>query len=231
MNNQEVLQQLKGKLVVSCQALPHEPLYTEEGGIMPRMALAAEMAGASGIRCNSVRDLLQIKEMVKLPTIAIIKIDYEDSDIYITPTMKEVDALVEAGSEIIAMDFTNRVRPNGLLPNAFFQAVREKYPNQLFMADISNFEEAKAAKEAGFDFVGTTMNGYVGDEQTEGPNFDLVERIVKELGCNCIAEGRIHEPQQARKMLELGAFCVVVGGAITRPLEIASRFVKAIKES
>ena len=78
------------------------------------------------------------------------------------------------------------------------------------MADISNFEEAKAAVEIGFDFVGTTLNGYVGDEKTEGPNFDLVSRIVKELDCRCIAEGRIHEPSQARKMLELGAFAVVL---------------------
>ena len=98
------------------------------------------------------------------------------------------------------------------------------------MADISNFEEAKAAVEIGFDFVGTTLNGYVGDIKTEGPNFDLVSRIVKELDCRCIAEGRIHEPSQARKMLELGAFAVVVGGAITRPLEIASRFIKEINK-
>lgn len=230
MNNQEVISALKAKLVISCQALPGEPLYTEAGGIMPLMAYAAELAGASGIRCNSVRDINEIRAMVKLPTIGIIKQDYLDSPIYITPTFEEVSALVQTGTEIIALDYTDRIHPNNVKREELFHQIKQAYPNQLLMADISNFEEAKAAVEIGFDFVGTTLNGYVGDERTEGPNFDLVSRIVNELDCRCIAEGRIHEPSQARKMLELGAFAVVVGGAITRPLEIATRFIKEINK-
>lgn len=230
MNNKEVIEKIKHQLIVSCQALEGEVLYAEKGGIMPLMALAAKKAGASAIRCNSIRDIKQIKEKVDLPLIGIIKADYDDSPVYITPTMKEVDELVESGVEIIALDFTNRLRPNMIDNITFFKQIKEKYPNKLLMADISNYDEAKLASELGFDFVGTTLNGYCGDEKTDGPNFSLVEKIVKNLNCRCIAEGRIYYPHQARKLLDIGAYCVVVGGAITRPYEIACRFIEEIKK-
>lgn len=230
MTKDQIFESLKGGLVVSCQALEHEPMYSENGGIMPKFAKAAQIAGAVGIRANSVRDIKEIKEEVDLPLIGIIKREYDGFEAYITPTMKEVDELVETNCEIIAVDFTTSTRPDFDSASDFVKAIKEKYPNQLIMADCASFEDCKKAQEVGCDFIGTTMNGYTNDtEITEGPNFKLAKRVVEQLNTPLIAEGRIHTPEQAKKMLDLGAFCVVVGGAITRPLEIAKRFIDGIK--
>ena len=113
MEKQKILDQIKGGLIVSCQALEHEPLYTKEGGIMPLMAKAAAQSGAVGIRANTVRDITQIKEVVALPVIGIIKKDYEGTPMYITVTMKEVDALVACGVDIVAVQGTGARRPDG----------------------------------------------------------------------------------------------------------------------
>lgn len=230
MTNQEILNQIKGGLIVSCQALKTEPLY--DSYIMSKMAWAAYLGGAVGIRANTVVDILAIKEKVDLPVIGIIKEEYEDSDVYITPTMKEVDALVEIGCDIIAVDATNRLRPNGITFEEFFKEVRAKYPNQLFMADTSCFEEGKLAEELGFDLIGTTMAGYT--PYTKGrklPDCELIKQYATELNTPIIAEGGIWVPQDLIDVYEAGAFGAVCGTAITRPMDITKRFVKALEES
>ncbi len=219
---------MKGGLIVSCQALVGEPLYTEEGGVMPLLAKAAQEGGAVAIRANSVRDILQIKQAVPLPVIGLIKKEYPGFAPYITPTLSEVDALAEIGCDVIAMDCT--ARPRGeMSTEKFIQSVLEKYPNQLFMADVSTLEEGLAAARAGIHMVGTTLQGYTPyTSHAKELDFELIVQLVKEAGVPVIAEGNIHYPWQARKMLELGAFSVVVGGAITRPREITARFVEAL---
>ncbi len=229
MNKEELLKKIKGKLIVSCQALPGEPLYIENGTIMPLMAVAAKQAGAAGIRTNSKRDVEEIRKVVDLPIIGLIKKSYDGFPQYITVTMKEIDELVEAKADIIALDCTMRERPEAKTINEFIKKIKEKYPDILLMADISTFEEGVNAEKAGVDFVGTTLSGYTPySKKSDGPDFNLVENLAKTLRIPVIAEGKVHEPKQAKKMLELGAFAVVVGGAITRPLEIAQRFVKEI---
>ncbi len=230
MTNKEILAQIKGGLIVSCQALATEPLY--DSYIMSKMAWAAYLGGAVGIRANTVVDIKTIKEKVDLPVIGIIKKDYDDSDVYITPTMEEVDALVEVGCEIIAVDATNRLRPNGVTFEEFFTEVRAKYPNQLFMADTSCFEEGKKAAELGFDLVGTTMAGYT--PYTKGrhlPDLELVEKYANELDVPVIAEGGIWVPDDLVNVYKSGAFSAVCGTAITRPMDITKRFVKALEET
>lgn len=231
MGKEEFIKAVKGGLIVSCQAVPGEPLYQPQGGIMPLMAKAAWEAGAVGIRTSSVKDVSDIVKDIPLPVIGLIKEHYEGYEAYITPTMKEVDALVKIGCEVIAIDFTKNSRPDYPDAASFIRAVKEKYPNQMLMADCSSLQDALRAEEAGVDFVGTTMSGYVqGDEAMDGPNFELAEQIVKRVHVPLIAEGRIHTPEQAKKMLEIGAFAVVVGGAITRPKEITARFIKGISK-
>lgn len=226
----ERVEKLKGKLIVSCQALPHEPLHSSY--IMGRMALAAKEGGACGIRANTKEDILEIQSQVDLPIIGIVKRDYEGSSVYITPTMKEVDELMEVKPEIIAVDATRRLRPNGVTLDEFFHAVKEKYPNQLWMADCSTVEEALHADALGFDFIGTTMVGYT--EQSKGvkieaDDFAILRRIVSKASHPVIAEGNINTPEKARRVIELGAFSVVVGSIITRPQLITKAFTQALQ--
>ncbi len=231
MKRAELLEQIRHQLIVSCQAVPGEPLYLENGTIMPLMARAAQQAGSPMIRTSSVRDVTAIKQETGLPVIGLIKIQYPGFDRYITPTMLEVDQLVEAGADIIALDCTDQQRGDGSSIEAYMQAVRAKYPNQLLMADISTYEEGIRAWKLGMDLVGTTMSGYTPQSpKLEGPDYELVRRLCADLPIPVIGEGRIHSPEQAVQMLACGAWAVVVGGAITRPLEIAGRFIHAITE-
>ena len=229
MKKQELFDVIKGNVIVSCQALPDEPLYVEEKSIMYLMARAAKQAGTPAIRTNSVRDVIAIKEETGLPVIGLIKANYDNSDVYITPTMKEVDQLVEANTDIVALDCTFSKRLNDTSINTFIREIKEKYPDIVLMADISTYEEGVNAYKCGVDLVGTTMNGYTKQSiDANITNLELVSKLSKEISIPVIAEGRIHYPNQVREILDAGAFAVVVG-AITRPLEIAKRFIDAAK--
>lgn len=225
----EILESTKGSIIVSCQALPGEPMYCEEMSLMPFMARAAQKAGSKCIRTSSIRDVVEIKKATGLPVIGLVKRVVEGYASYITPTMQEIDELVAADSDIVALDCTRRVRGDGTTINEFIAQIKAKYPDLVLMADISTFEEGINAQECGVNLVGTTLSGYTDySPKVDGPDFALVERLAKELTIPVIAEGKVHYPDQAKKMLELGAHAVVVGGAITRPLEIAQRFYQAI---
>ncbi len=229
-HNQEILDQIHEKLIVSCQALPDEPLHSSF--IMGRMAYAAYLGGAKGIRANTVEDIKEIRTTVDLPIIGIIKKVYPDHPhLYITPTMAEVDALVECGVEILAMDATKRTRPGDRELKDFFKEVREKYPDQLFMADCSSVEEGMAAAEMGFDLIGTTLAGYT--DYTKGtsvPPYSMIKYLVHNCGKPVIAEGNISTPEQLRHAMDMGVWSVVVGSAITRPMEITKKFVAELEK-
>lgn len=227
--NQKI-KQLKGKLIVSCQALQEEPLHSSF--IMGRMALAAKEGGAAGIRANTREDIREIQSQVDLPVIGIVKQNYEGCDVYITPTMKEVDQLMEVKPEIIALDATEAERPGGLPLDEFFHQIKEKYPEQLWMADCSTVEEALHADELGFDFIGTTLVGYTKqsrDLKIEANDFEVLRTILDQVKHPVIAEGNVNTPEKARRVLELGAYSVVVGSAITRPQLITKSFTEALK--
>ena len=224
------VENLKGKLIVSCQALPHEPLHSSF--IMGRMALAAKEGGAAGIRANTKEDIAEIQAQVDLPIIGIVKRDYEDSKVYITPTMKEIEELMEVKPEIIALDATVDLKPGGKTLDGFYREIRAAYPEQLLMADCSTVEEALHADELGFDFIGTTLVGYT--EQSRGlkieaDDFAIIRQIVAKARHRVIAEGNINTPEKARRVIELGAFSGVVCSIITRPQLITKSFAEALK--
>ncbi len=225
-----MLEKIHKGLVVSCQALENEPLHSPF--IMGRMALAAEQGGAVGIRANKAADLYEIKRNVKLPVIGIVKQDYSDSKVYITPTIKEVEELVFAGAEMIAIDATKRKRPGENDLQTFFTEVKQKFPQQLLMADIATVGEAFFAQELGFDCVSTTLVGYT--DETAGQkvydhDFQLLKEMIANVNIPVVAEGNILTPEMAKRCLELGAHAVVVGGAITRPQTITRIFAETMK--
>ena len=225
----EKVESLKGKLIVSCQALPHEPLHSSF--IMGRMALAAKEGGAYGIRANTKEDIAEIQARVDLPVIGIVKRDYEDSKVYITPTMKEINELMEVKPDIIALDATHSLRPGGRTLDEFYREIRKSYPEQLLMAGCSTVEEALHADQLGFDFIGTTLVGYTDqsrDLKIESNDFEIIRQIVAKVKHRVIAEGNINTPEKAKRVIELGAFSVVVGSIITRPQLITKSFAEAL---
>ncbi|MEZ6964440.1 N-acetylmannosamine-6-phosphate 2-epimerase [Aeromonas sp. S9(2024)] len=224
-----MLNQIKGKLIVSCQALEDEPLHSDF--IMGKMALAAARGGASAIRANSVVDIKAIKQEVSLPVIGILKRDYPGSDVYITATMREVDELMAASPEMIALDATFHQRPDGLTLAQMVGTIRARYPQLMLMADIATVEEALHAEQLGFDCIGTTLHGYTAETQSHklyDDDFAFLRSVLEAVNKPVIAEGNVNTPQMAARCLQLGAHAVVVGGAITRPQQITERFIEAM---
>ncbi|HEY3330094.1 MAG TPA: N-acetylmannosamine-6-phosphate 2-epimerase [Capsulimonadaceae bacterium] len=219
----DLIDQIRDQLIVSCQALPDEPLFGS--AIMARLAMAAEQGGGKAIRANTPADIAAIRVVTELPIIGLWKVDVPGYDVYITPRVADAVAVAEAGADMIAIDATNRPHPEGSVAD-YIKAVKiaTKLP---VLADISTYDEAVAAFDAGADLISTTMSGYTPySPPLDGPDIELVRRLAEVMPV--IAEGRIHTPEQAREAIEAGALAVIVGGAITRPKQIAERFAKAI---
>ena len=226
MNN--VLGKIKDTVIVSVQAMPSEPLYHEK--CMAAMMKSVLNGGAGGLRVAGVRDIVNAKKITKLPVIGITKpnkipANYKEI-VYITPTIKDVLDVIHAGADIVALDGTQRVRPQN---EKLKDLIRYIHINKkLAMADISTVEEGLLAEEAGADILSTTLAGYtmesVNSPQNE-PDFPLLEELVKQSNLPVILEGRIWEPGQVNKAFVLGAHSVVIGSAITRPQLITKRFV------
>lgn len=217
-------------LIVSCQALPDEPLHSSF--IMSKMALAAYEGGAVGIRANTKEDILAIKETVDLPVIGIVKRDYDHSDVFITAMSKEVDELIESQCEVIALDATLQQRPKETL-DELVTYIRSHAPNVEIMADIATVEEAKNAARLGFDYIGTTLHGYT--SYTQGQllyqnDFQFLKDVLQSVDAKVIAEGNVITPDMYKRVMDLGVHCSVVGGAITRPKEITKRFVQVMED-
>ncbi len=222
-----LITQIRGGLIVSCQALPDEPLYGAE--IMARLAVAAEQGGAVAIRANTPVDIRAIRAAVALPIIGLYKDDIPDYPVYITPTLDHARQVAAAGAEIIAIDATARPRPQpGTL--ADFIAAIHAATGCFVLADIATYAEGLAAEAAGADLISTTMSGYTADSPVQpGPDLALVQQLATVLTVPLLAEGRFKVPDEVQQALALGATAVVVGGAITRPRQITRWFVDALK--
>lgn len=224
-----MLSQVRGGLIVSCQALENEPLHSSF--IMGRMARAASEGGAVGIRANTKKDIDEIARNTTLPIIGIVKRDYENSPIYITPTFREIEELAQTSCAMIALDATDRPRYGNESLENFIKIIRETVPDKLLMADIATLDEAVRAEQLGFDCVSTTLMGYT--EQSMHQNiadddFAPLKAILQTVHIPVIAEGHVDTPAKAKRCIELGAHAVVTGSAITRPQLITKSFTDAI---
>lgn len=221
-----LIKNLKGKLIISCQANETEPLYSPEA--LLSMARASVEGGAYALRASTPLPIRYMKSFFDIPVIGLYKAVYPDSEVYITPTTKEVDAIAVSGAEIIAVDATLRKRPNNETLETILRRIHNKH-NLLAMADISTFEEAINAQKLGFDLIGTTLSGYTNySKQSEEPDFDLLEKMIKTINTPIIMEGKIWTPEQLEKAFKLGAYAVVIGSAVTRPQLITKRFHEKI---
>ncbi len=217
-------------LVVSCQALRHEPLYG--GKTIPKIARAVMLGGAVGIRANSTRDINAIYKYVEgsIPIIGLIKKDYPDSPVYITPTLKEVKALINSKCDVIAFDATLRPRPKGATVEGLVRYIREN-SDKAIMADIATLDEAMAADALGFDYISTTLRSYT--EETAGfeiPDPAFCKSLLDNVrNATVVAEGGIGSFASLREVLDTGIKHVIIGGAITRPVQITQSFVNVFK--
>lgn len=222
-----MLQDVQGKLIVSCQALPEEPLHSPF--IMGRMALAAKMGGAAAIRAQGVEDINEIIGVTGLPVIGLIKRNYTDSDIYITATLREVEELLTTKCAVVALDMTNRKRPGGIAVSKLVERVHAA--GRLVLADISTYEEGLKAAAIGADAISTTMSGYTPySRQLAGPDVKLVQDLARELTIPVFAEGRINTPADVTLVMAAGAYVPIIGSAISRPQLITVNFAAAVKE-
>lgn len=222
------MNRLKRGLIVSCQAVKGEPLYGY--GIMHLFAKAAKEGGATGIRAL-VDDVDSIKDEVGLPIIGLVKEIYDDSEIYITPTKKEIDRLLATKCDVLCMDATLRLRPEGETLEGLYEYARANANGREIMADVSTLEEAINADRLGFDYISTTMRGYTPyTTQYEIPDVDFVAECQKHVkNAKVIAEGGVFEVSHMEKISKVNPYAVVVGSAITRPKVITERLLGALK--
>jgi len=225
MNN--TIERLSGKLIVSCQALPDEPLY---GAVyMAAMARAAAMGGAGGIRANGADNIAAICAAVSLPILGINKRRVEGFEVFITPDYEDARLIVEAGADVVALDGSAGARPGGESLGEIIRRINDELKVPV-MADCSCLEDGLYADASGADVIATTLSGYTkhGRPAQPGPDLDLISQLVEHVQKPVIAEGRFHEPREVAEAFEHGVFAVVVGTAITRPGEITKRFVASL---
>lgn len=222
----DLLESLKNGLIVSCQVQHDDPIYTDD--IVVKMAQAAKWGGAVAIRANSPEQIKAIKDEVDLPMIGLWKVWHDDTDVFITPTMKEVRAIWEAGAEIIALDCTAQITHEKTQAWDLIKEIKKELPDAIIFADISNYEEARRAIENGADIVAPTLYGYTKETQhIEGPDYREFARMCRDFKDEAyvMMEGHLYTPEDAMKCIYLGAHSVVVGSAITRPHLTAKRYV------
>ncbi len=216
---------VKGQLIVSCQALEDEPLHGAQ--TMAQMAVAARIGGAAAIRANGQADIRAIKRAVDLPVIGLYK--QGDSGVYITPAFEAAAEIAAAGADVIALDCTDRPRPDGVALAELLARIHRELKLPIF-ADVAALPEAREAAAAGVAMAAPTLSGYTDARPAlEGPDFELLAQMIDQLPIPVIAEGRVNTPEQARRALDMGAWAVVVGSAITRPRSITARFVRALQ--
>lgn len=222
----EPIAAIQGGLVVSCQSPKDSPLHHPD--MIAAIAHAAVLRGAVGVRIDTPDHVKAVRKLVQVPIIGLWKQEFDNSEVYITPNPDHALAIAHAGADIIAIDATARPRPDGGSMVDLIRYIHEDLGKPV-MADIDTLENAIAAAEAGADIVGTTLYGYTAETRSQTPpGFDLLPSMVEKLTVPTICEGGIHSPAMAKQALELGAYSVVVGTAITGIDLLVERYVAAV---
>lgn len=224
LSHQQILEQIKYGLIASCQPVDDGPMDSPE--IVAAMAQASVIGGAAGLRIEGIENLKATRQVVNVPIIGIVKRDLDDSPVRISPFLQDIDDLAAAGADIIAFDGTDRIRPT--TREAIVKRIKEL--GCLAMADCSNFEEGMHCQNLGVEIIGSTMSGYTGGEVPAEPDYQLVKDLTA-AGCRVMAEGRYNTPELAKVAIEIGAYSVTVGSALTRLEHIVSWFADAVKSA
>jgi N-acylglucosamine-6-phosphate 2-epimerase len=213
-----------GSLVVSCQSIPGDPFDSAE--LMALMARAAELGGAAAIRANGPAHVAAIRAVTALPIIGINKLG-DPSGVFITPTFESAADVVAAGADLIALDGTLRPRPDGQSLGRQIERVHQELGIPI-VADVDTLDAGLAARDAGADYIATTLSGYTDGSTPTGPDIELVRRLVAAVDCPVVAEGRIRTPEDVRAVCDAGAHAIVVGSAITNPTDITAHLASAL---
>jgi N-acylglucosamine-6-phosphate 2-epimerase len=194
--------------------------------VIARVASSVVAAGAAGVRIDSPEHIREVRQNVDATLIGLWKAGTDG--VYITPTLAHARAVVEAGADIVAIDATGRRRPDGRTLVDVISLLHAEL-GAVVLADVGTVEEGLAAAEFGADAVATTLSGLTNETaHHDGPALDVVAALATRLDVPVIAEGGITSPGQAREALDAGAWCVVIGKAITSPDWITARYVEAI---
>lgn len=224
-----LLNSLNGKLIVSCQALPNEPLHG--ASVMAKMAMAAYLGGAGGIVSNGSQDITAIKAQVDLPVIGVLNRHYNDSTVCLTPTIADIHGLMVAEPDLISIETCFRPRPGGERLEDVLQEIRTCYPDILLLAAVATLEEALLAQNLGYDGITTAMYGHTPESEGKhliDDDYAHLKTLCHAITLPVLAEGGINMPEQAACALRCGAHSIVVGGAITRPQNITRAFVNEL---
>lgn len=231
MDKNLILNKIKNKIIVSSQAQKNEPLYNEIA--MNALIETIVVLGKTDcLRLAGARDVKNTKEkfgdnvvVIGITKPDIIPVNYKEL-VYITPNIEDANSLIEAGADIIAFDATKRERKTSVLELINF--IHSK--NKMAMADIAEFNEAKEAYELGADIISTTLSGYTKNTENtpDTPDFNLLQKCVKELKCPIILEGKTKDYKDVKHAFELGAYAVVIGSMVTRPHKIIEEFKKGL---
>lgn len=231
MDKNLILNKIKNKIIVSSQAQKNEPLYNEIA--MNALIETIVVLGKTDcLRLAGARDVKNTKEkfgdsvvVIGITKPDIIPVNYKEL-VYITPNIEDANSLIEAGADIIAFDATKRERKTSVLELINF--IHSK--NKMAMADIAEFSEAKEAYELGADIISTTLSGYTKNTENapDAPDFNLLQKCVKELKCPIILEGKTKDYKDVKHAFELGAYAVVIGSMVTRPHKIIEEFKKGL---
>lgn len=226
MSNTSVFTRLRGALIVSCQETADSPLQAPS--ILAAVARAVVQAGAGGVRLDGPEVIALARPHLTVPILGIRKMS-QSSPIYITPTFEAAEAVVRAGADFVAIQATE-----GRGSADPLRALVERIHSTLkvpVLAEVATAKEGEAALQAGSDALSSTMAGYTpARAPTEGPDLALVKELTA-FGVPVIAEGRIRWPEEAARALEAGAWCVVVGRAITMPEHLVRAFLEGINRS